>query len=89
MYRDTERHPENKTIPGLLIFRLDAPLFFANSPLMRERVKVLVRSTSPRIHAVLLDFEASNDLDVSSADMLAELSADLKSEVVELLLANV
>ena len=89
MYRDTARHPESKTLPGLLIFRLDASLFFANSALMRERVKALVRSTSPRTRAVLLDCEASNDLDVSSADMLAELTVDLKVEGIELLLANV
>lgn len=89
VYRDTARHPENQTIPGLLIFRLDAPLFFANSALMRERVKTLVQSTAPHPQAVLLDFEASNDLDISSADMLTELSADLKAEGIELLLANV
>ena len=89
VYRDSERHPENQALPGLLIFRLDAPLFFANSALVRERVLALVRSTSSRTQTVLLDLEASNDLDVSSADMLAELAADLQAEGIALLLANV
>jgi len=78
VYGDIERHPENETIPGLLIFRLNAPMFFANDEPLRERIKELVRTTDPTPRAVLFDLEASNHLDLSSADMLAELVAELK-----------
>src|SRR2546423_6102552 len=88
-YGDIARHQENETVPGLLIFRLDAPIFFANDAPLRERLKELVRTTDPRPQAVLLDMEASSRLDISSADMLDELAGELKPEGVELLLANV
>lgn len=88
VYGDIARHPENETVPGLLIFRLNAPLFFANSALMRERVKTLARNATPPTRAVLLDLQASSDLDISSVDMLAELAGELQTEGIELLLTN-
>lgn len=88
-YGDIERHPENETVPGLLIFRLNAPIFFANDEPLRDRIKELVRTTEPKTRAVLLDMEASSNLDLSSADMLGELAGELMVEGVKLLLANV
>ncbi|OLE32288.1 MAG: hypothetical protein AUG45_10670 [Ktedonobacter sp. 13_1_20CM_3_54_15] len=89
VYSDIARHPENEVVPGLLIFRLNAPMFFANDEPLRDRVKELVRTTDPPPRAVFLDLEASNNLDLSSVDTLAELVGELKAEGVELLLANV
>jgi sulfate permease, SulP family len=89
VYGDIERHPENESVPGLLIFRLNAPMFFANDAPLRDRIKELVRTTAPTPRAVLLDLEATSHLDLSSADMLAELVGELKAQGVELLLANV
>ncbi len=89
VYSDIARHPENEVVPGLLIFRLNAPMFFANNEPLRDRVKELVRTTDPPPRAVFLDLEASNNLDLSSVDTLAELVGELKAEGVELLLANV
>jgi len=88
-YGDIARHPQNETVSGLLIFRLNAPMFFANDAPLRERIKELVRTTDPSPRAILLDMEASSGLDISSADTLAELAGELKAEGVELLLANV
>lgn len=87
-YTDIERHPENETVPGLLIVRLDAPLFFANDMLLRNRIHKLVRTTTPRPRTVLIDMEATNDLGISSTDMLAELATELKTEGVALELAR-
>ena len=64
-------------------------MFFANDEPLRDRVKELVRTTDPPPRAVFLDLEASNNLDLSSVDTLAELVGELKAEGVELLLANV
>jgi MFS superfamily sulfate permease-like transporter len=76
-------------VPGLLIFRLNAPMYFANDEPLRERIKELVSTADSKIRAVLLDLEASNHLDLSSADMLAELVGELKAQRAELLLAYV
>lgn len=51
--------------------------------------KEMIRTTDPRPRAILLDLEASSGLDISSADMLAELVAELKVQGIELLLATV
>jgi SulP family sulfate permease len=88
-YGDIGRHQENETIAGLLIFRLNAPMFFANDAPLRERVKEVVHTTEPPTRTVLLDLEATSHLDLSTADMLAELAGELKEEGVDLLLANV
>jgi MFS superfamily sulfate permease-like transporter len=64
-------------------------MFFANDAPLRERVKELVRMTEPPPRAVLLDLEATSHLDLSTADMLAELAGELKAEGVDLMLANV
>jgi sulfate permease, SulP family len=88
-YGDIVRHPENETMPGLLIFRLNTPLFFANNAPLRARIKQLSHTSKPAPRAVLLDLEASNGLDISSADTLLEMAAELKTDGVVLLLANV
>ncbi len=88
-YSDTARHPQNETFPGLLIFRLNAPIFFANDEPLRNHIKELIRTTDPKPRAVRLDLETSSHLDISSADTLAELTKELKAEGVELMLANV
>jgi high affinity sulfate transporter 1 len=52
IYTDLERHPENMPIPGLVIFRLDSPLYFANAQPVRDRVKALVKESSPPARAL-------------------------------------
>jgi len=46
-YSDIARHPENETVPGLFIFRLNVPMFFANNAPLRERLKEMIRTTDP------------------------------------------
>jgi MFS superfamily sulfate permease-like transporter len=89
VYGDIQRHPENEQIPGLLISRLDAPLFFANDALLSERLKELVHTIVPRPRAVLLDMETNGHLDISSLDTLTELASDLQAQGASLELANV
>jgi len=88
-YADLTMHPENETIPGLLLVRLDAQLFFANDAVLHDRLRALVRTTTPQARAVLLDLEATMLLDISSADTLAEIAAELHGEGIALLLARV
>ena len=88
-YASVEQHPDYVTVPGLLIVRVDAPLFFANDTTARTGIRALIRQANPPPNAVLLDMETSSALDVSTADMLAELADDLSATGVELALARV
>jgi SulP family sulfate permease len=88
-YADLTMHPENQVIPGLLLVRLDAPLFFANDAVLHGRLRTLIRAANPPPQAVLLDLEASTLLDISSADTLAEIARELQGEKIVLLLARV
>jgi MFS superfamily sulfate permease-like transporter len=46
-YHDLERHPNARQVPGLLLYRFDAPLFFANADYFRRRISDLVATTTP------------------------------------------
>jgi SulP family sulfate permease len=68
----------------LLIFCLDAPLFFVNATMMRDRLRRFVTDADPPYRVILLDLEADSDLDLESADTLAELREELDREGIEL-----
>jgi high affinity sulfate transporter 1 len=84
-FSDIRRHPENKTVPGLLIARPENGLFFANAAGIRETILSEMQSTPEPVKAVLLDLGATTDLDVPSAEMLDSLLEDLSSRNVRLM----
>lgn len=88
-YGSLERHPEYERIPGLLILRLDTPLFFANANVAKMQVLNLVATSEPPAKAVLLDIGSSNTVDITSLDMLKSLVSDLATAHLEVLLAQV
>jgi MFS superfamily sulfate permease-like transporter len=88
-YGDVARHPENERVPGLLIVRLDAPLYFLNANVARGQLLGLVRANEPAPKAVLFDLGASADLDVASLDMLRNLVSELEEAGSDVLLAQV
>ena len=73
----------------MLIFRLDAPLFFANAIIMRDRLRRLVLGADPPFKVIHLDLEANSEFDLEFADTLAELREGLDREGSELWLARV
>ena len=85
-FSDVRRHPENQTLPGLLMVRPENGLFFANAAGIREVILSEMQSSAEPVKAVLLDLGATTDLDVPSADMLAELHEDFYSRNVRFLL---
>jgi len=85
-FSDVRRHPENQTLPGLLIVRPENGLFFANAAGIREVILSEMQSSAEPVKAVLLDLGATTDLDVPSADMLAELHEDFYSRNVRFML---
>ncbi|MDX2256174.1 MAG: SulP family inorganic anion transporter [Pseudanabaenaceae cyanobacterium bins.39] len=87
-YHDVFRHPEAKQIPGLVIFRWDAPLFFANSEVCYERVIQAIRKAPTTTNWLLFASEPITDIDLTAADMLAELDQTLEHAGIELCFAE-
>lgn len=87
-YHDTTRYPRARQIPGLLLFRWDAPLFFANADSFRERVVAIVAEASPPIRWVVVAAEPITDVDTTAADMLQELDKELGTYGAELAFAE-
>lgn len=79
-YSDLERHPENLAIPGVLIFRLDAPMYFANALTVRTKMKDMLEEFKPPLRAVILDATAQDELDITSAEMLNGLVRELQGK---------
>ena len=87
-YHDLTRYPEARQVPGLLLYRFDAPLFFANAAIFRERLLSAVRESSVPISLVVVAAEPITDLDSTAADMLAELDRELETRNTELAFAE-
>lgn len=81
-------HPERRTIDGIVVVRLDAPLFWANATQIQDQVLGTV-DAEPGTRALLIDLEASSQLDTTSIDMLEQLLAQLRERGVELFLVRV
>jgi len=87
-YNDRERHPEGRTVPGLVLFRFDAPLFFANADAFRAGVLAAVAEAEPAVRRVAVAAEPITDVDTTAADMLDELLDQLDAMGVELVFAE-
>ena len=87
-YSDLDRHADAQSIPGLVMLRLDAPLYFFNANV--ARTQILAQTTSdPPPQAILLDLAASADLDIGTTDMLRDLCSDLRAKQIDLLFAQI
>jgi high affinity sulfate transporter 1 len=83
-YHDIERHPEARQIPGLLLFRWDAPLFFANADRFRGRIVRLVRTSPQQVRAIVVAAEPITDVDSTAAEMLESLHTELAASGISL-----
>jgi high affinity sulfate transporter 1 len=87
-YHDITRYPDARQIPGLVLFRWDAPLFFANAELFKERaLDAVARSPSP-VRWLVVAAEPVTSVDVTATDVLAELDEMLHSAGTELCFAE-
>jgi SulP family sulfate permease len=87
-YEDVRRHDTAQPVPGVLIIRPDAPLFYANAQPLRDTVTELVRAAGPGVHTVILDLDANDDLDITSSEVLEKLAAALGRQHVRFALAH-
>jgi sulfate permease, SulP family len=82
---DLERHPENEPAKGVVVLRVESPLFFANADLVRDEIRAHATGDT---RAVVLDASNVASIDVTAVSMLVELAEDLQRDGVELALAR-
>ncbi|MGP3770631.1 SulP family inorganic anion transporter [Streptomyces sp. SDT5-1] len=86
-YHDVRSHPGARQLPGLVVLRFDAPLFFANAKSFRDEVRGALRSADePR--CVVVAAEPITDVDTTAADVLEELREALRGQRVDLVFAE-
>lgn len=83
-YHDLERYPEARQVPGLVLFRWDAPLFFANADLFRDRIRQCLVAADFPVRWVIVAAEPITDVDSTAADMLEDLQAELAAADIHL-----
>jgi high affinity sulfate transporter 1 len=83
-YHDIGRHPDARLVPGLILYRWDAPLFFANAEAFREHTLDVVDHAPPPVRWLTVASEPMTDIDTTAADMLEELITELARRGVEL-----
>ena len=88
-YSDLNRHPENMPVPGVLIVRLDAQLYYANALTVRDRVKEMVAGMETPPRAVIFDASAQDEIDVTSTDMIKGLVKELHGKGIDVYIADV
>jgi MFS superfamily sulfate permease-like transporter len=87
-WHDITRYPNARLVPGLVLFRWDAPLFFANAELFQDRVLAAVEGSPTKVRRVVVTAEPVTSVDVTAADALAELDDKLEKAEVELVFAE-
>jgi MFS superfamily sulfate permease-like transporter len=87
-YHDTSRHPGARLIPGLVLFRWDAPLFFANAELFHERILDAVTGSPTPVRWVVVAAAPVTSVDVTAADAVLELDDALHAAGIELCFAE-
>jgi high affinity sulfate transporter 1 len=87
-YHDIKRYPDARRIPGLVLFRWDAPLFFANAEFFRERVLDAVATSPTPVRWLVVAAEPVTSVDITACDMVAELDKALHAQGIELCFAE-
>jgi SulP family sulfate permease len=88
VYRGVEDKETSMTEPGLIVYRFDAPLVFANAGYFTDRLDELVTKAGKELKCVILDAEAISDFDTTSAEALENIDANLERMGVELWVAR-
>lgn len=86
---DVDDWADTQTIPGLVIYRYDAPLCFANAENFKQRVLEAIASETTPVAWLLLNMEANVEIDITAIDMLTELRSELAAQDITLVMARV
>jgi MFS superfamily sulfate permease-like transporter len=86
-YHDTRTYPGASQLPGLVIYRFDAPLFFANAKTFRDEVQRLA-AAEPKPRWIVIAAEPVTDVDTTASDVLEDLDEALNAQGVSLVFAE-
>jgi high affinity sulfate transporter 1 len=86
-YHDVHSYPEAEHLPGLVIYRFDGPLFFANATTFRDEIRRMARADPPP-RWILIAAEPMTDVDTTASDMLEELDEALNADGISLVFAE-
>lgn len=87
-FRSVENHPEAETLPGVLVFRVDASLVYFNAENVRAELLRAVDDAAPPVQRVVLDMAAVPAIDLAGARLLTSLQTELGARGAGLLLAE-
>jgi MFS superfamily sulfate permease-like transporter len=85
-WHDVDTHPAAEELPGVVVYRWEAPLFFANAGSFREAIRRLARERRPKW--IVLQCEAITDVDVTAAEMLQQLDNELNADDIHMAFAE-
>jgi MFS superfamily sulfate permease-like transporter len=86
-YHDLRAYPDAEHLPGLVLFRFDAPIIFANSRGFRDRIRRLA-AAEPQPRWIVVAAEPITDIDTTAADMLEDLDEELNARGIRLVFAE-
>jgi sulfate permease, SulP family len=87
-YADVSLHPAAHVTPGVVVYRLDDRLFFANARYFKGRVREAIRAAPPTVRWLVLDADAINHVDTTGLDALGDVARDLKRDEITLTIAR-
>jgi SulP family sulfate permease len=87
-YRDVALHPSARVTPGVVVYRLDDRLFFANARYVKGRVREAIRAAPTETSWLVFDAEAVNNIDSTGIETLLDLTLDLRAEQITLVVAR-
>jgi high affinity sulfate transporter 1 len=87
-WHDTAHRTDAVLVPGLLVYRFSAPLFFANWSLFRDRIEALIDTAPQPVRGVVVDGGAIHDVDLMACEMLVELDRELGERGIALAFGN-
>lgn len=87
-YHDRERHPEGRVVPGLLLYRFDGPLFFANARYFRDDLLRRIAERTDDVRCVIVTAEPITDVDVTAAETLREVIDELADRGIDVRVAE-
>jgi SulP family sulfate permease len=89
VFRNVERSPAAVTTPGILVVRVDAPLYFATAEYLKEKLERVATDREEDLQVLVFDMSSVNDLDSSADRALHELADDFAAQDIDLYLASV
>jgi MFS superfamily sulfate permease-like transporter len=87
-FGDIARHPENEQVPGVVVFRVEGAMFFANTLVVHDAILAQIDLEQSPVRLVVLDLSSTPYLDLSAMESIRELDGELAKREIDLRLAE-